>query len=84
MAVDQQTRARLWAVAPLGIAAVAVAVVLFGAPLAKVLALGVFLLCPLLMMGAHGRGGGHGGHGGHGRAEGRARGGGADGEKDER
>ena len=58
----QSQRRKLVALAPLVVAVVGVAVVLFGVPLRSILVPGLFLLCPLAMLfmhGAHGQGHDH-------------------------
>lgn len=42
-----------------GLGAVAIAIGVFGVPLSSILLLGMFLLCPLMMMRMHGGMGGH-------------------------
>jgi len=50
----QSQRRKLVALAPLVVAVVGVAVVLFGVPLRSILVPGLFLLCPLAMLFMHG------------------------------
>jgi len=57
----QSQRRKLVALAPLAVAVVGVAVVLFGVPLRSILVPGLFLLCPLAMLFMHGTHG-HEGH----------------------
>jgi len=50
----QSQRRNLVALAPLIVAIIGVAVVLFGVPLRSILVPGLFLLCPLAMLFMHG------------------------------